>query len=199
MNTHELYQHMSEKLFIEIFDYLYQKEKQALNLAIQTLAVSRKLRPVFIQRKAKVDRARWVKVELAKKLNHVIGGNFLQYWFIGTQNEMLCCFLDNLGIAHKNNGEVDEMPEDVEKEKLATAVNALFEKYDPEKLVLYLHALISLEMVQWPALVEMLASDARLALPLQVSALNRADSSAQAVAPAAQAQGATEENSEPEA
>jgi len=53
----------------------------------------------------------------------------------------------------------------MEKEKLASAVQKLLEKYPAENVAVYLHAFRDMDSsVQWPGLGEILSEEARLKL-----------------------------------
>jgi len=83
----------------------------------------------------------------------------------GANKEMLCDFLDALEIKHADDGTVDELPREVPKEKIAMAVDRLLGKYRAENVGAYLHASATwTNTVQWPALDEVLAEEARLKL-----------------------------------
>lgn len=162
MMTFELFQQISRPLFARIMDFFYEKDKEALKAAVQTMAVNRKLRPIFIQRKPKDERFRWLQKEMAKKYNQTVGENLLQTWFMQARSEMLIAFLDELGIEHNEQGEVKEMPEKVTDAKLKKGVDTLLEKFDREEVTLYLEAILAMEMAGWPNLRKTLDTDERL-------------------------------------
>ena len=71
---------------------------------IQNLASRRKLRPVFIERKPRPERHLWLQQALSLKSADDIAMQVLQIWLLGAQREMICEFLDSLGIAHDGKG-----------------------------------------------------------------------------------------------
>ena len=78
---------------------------------------------------------------------------------------MLCDFLDALGIAHDEDGTVEELPAAPPKEKIAAAVDGLLSKYPAESVAIYLHAFRDMDSsIQWPALNEILNDEPRLQL-----------------------------------
>ena len=82
---------------------------------------------------------------------------------VGAQAPLLCGFLDALGIAHDENGTVEQLPPAPEKQKLAAAVDALVVKHDPAVVAVYLHTFQALhEDGGWSTLGELLQEDARL-------------------------------------
>jgi len=84
---------------------------------------------------------------------------------VGAQSALLCDFLDSLGIAHDENGTVEQLPPAPSKEQLSTAIDTLLSKYDTGVVTIYLHTFQALhEEGGWPTLAELLESDARLKL-----------------------------------
>jgi hypothetical protein len=89
----------------------------------------------------------------------------LQAWLLGTHKQMLCDFLDGMEIKHDDDGTVEELPPAPPKEKITAAISKLLEKYPAETVAVYLHAFRDMDSaVQWPALDEILAEEARLKL-----------------------------------
>ena len=74
-------------------------------------------------------------------------------------------FLEALGLVHEGPNLTTEgaVPEP-KPEALATAVDALLKAYPARESALYLHAFTTQPDVDWPSLVELLATDKRLAL-----------------------------------
>jgi len=70
-----------------------------------------------------------------------------------------------MGIEHDGKGAVnEELPEELDAEKLKGAADALFEKY-PDKLVsLYLYVFNIQTTDGWEALTELIANDSRIAI-----------------------------------
>ena len=156
---------MTPAIASQIFGFLFEKEKPLYKATLDTLAKKRNLRPVFVERKPRVERFAWLKDSLSRATNEGVAAHLLQVWLVGTQTGMLCDFLDGLGIAHDENGTVEQLPGAPEKALLATAVETLLGKYDPAVVAVYLHTFQALhEEGGWPTLGELLDSDARLKL-----------------------------------
>ena len=165
MRSHEIFQHMSPALAAEIFTFLQTEQKPVYKAAIQGLANQRNLRGVFIERKPPAERFPWMQAAFARKISDSLASHVLQAWLLGANKEMLCDFLDALEIKHADDGTVDELPPEVPKEKIELAVDRLLGKYRAENVAAYLHAFRDMDStVQWPALDEVLAEEARLKL-----------------------------------
>lgn len=171
IKTNQLFEKLSPALGEEFLGFFNTHQKQAVNVAIQTMAVKRKMRPIFVQRMVPQKRYQWLQKELSRRDNVTIAENLVQTWFMETQNAMLCDFMDSLGITHNEKGEVEDMPKTVDEAKLKSGIDALLAKYDAEKVVLYLHVIPALDMAEWPALFKLLSTDERLRFPGQTEPL----------------------------
>ena len=165
MRSHEIFQRMSPALAAEIFTFLQTEQKPVYKAAIQGLANQRNLRGVFIERKPPAERFPWMQAAFARKISDSLASHVLQAWLLGANKQMLCDFLDSLDIQHAEDGTVDELPENVPKEKIVSAVDRLLEKYPAETAAVYLHAFRDMDSaVRWTALDEILAEELRLKL-----------------------------------
>jgi hypothetical protein len=154
---------MSPQTAAQIFGFLHQEEKPVYKAAIQGLANQRNLRAVFIERKPPNERYPWMQAALARPLSDTLASHLLQAWLLGANKEMLCDFLDSLGIAHEPDGTVEEIPPAPPKEKISAAVDGLLAKYPAEPVAIYLHAFRDMDSsVQWPPLNEILSERAEL-------------------------------------
>ena len=141
----------------EVFAFLQLEQKPVYKAAIQGLANQRNLRGVFIERKPPHERHVWMQAALRRPVSDALATHLLQGWLLAAQKEMLCDFLDALGIAHEDDGTVENLPECPPKEKISAAVAQLLEKYPAETVAIYLHAFRDMDStVQWPALSEIL-------------------------------------------
>ena len=87
-----------------------------------------------------------------------MASHLLQAWLLGAHKPMLNDFLDSLGIAHEEDGTVEELPAAPPKEKVAEAVEQLLTKFPAETVAIYLHAFREMDSAaQWPALDEILS------------------------------------------
>jgi hypothetical protein len=164
LKCYEIFERSSPELINDIFTHLHDKEKAVYKAAIQNLAAQWKLRPVFIERKPKVERHLWLKRALSRKPADEFAIQVLQIWLLGAQRELICEFLDQLGIPHDGKGVVDNLPPEPGRDRLERAVNALLEKHPPEVVAVYLNAFQAMDDQGWSGLDQILGSDSRLAL-----------------------------------
>ena len=160
--SHDIIQQASPALVSNIFSYLFENEKPLYKATIDAVAKQRKLRPVFIERKPRNERFTWLHEALGRKASEAISAHLLQIWLVGQHKALLCDFLDALGIKHDENGTVEQLPPQPDKEPLEKAVSTILEKHDPEIVAVYLHAFQALNDTGWTNLDEILEKDERL-------------------------------------
>lgn len=164
LKCYEIFERSSPELINEVFTHLHDKEKAVYKAAIQNLAAQWKLRPVFVERKPKAERHLWLKRALSRKPADEFAVQVLQIWLLGAQRDLICEFLDQLGIPHDGKGVVDNLPPEPSREHLERAVNALLDKHPPEVVAVYLNAFQAMDDHGWSGLDQVLANDGRLAL-----------------------------------
>ncbi len=119
MKSHEIFQHMSPDLAVEILGYLQKERTAVFKSVVSGLAGQRNLRTVFVERKPPVERYAWIKTALSRKAGDTLAAHLLEAWLLGAQKPMLCDFLDSLGIDHDEDGTVENLPDSPPKEELA--------------------------------------------------------------------------------
>ncbi|MBV8639766.1 MAG: hypothetical protein JO070_00150 [Verrucomicrobia bacterium] len=164
MKCHEIFSRLSPELTNEIFAHLIEHEKPVYKAMIQNIATRRKLRPVFIERKPKNERHIWLRQALSMRGADDIATQLLQIWLLGAHRQMICDFLDSLGIKHDGKGVVDSLPAEPSREALTDTITKLLEGRSAEVVAVYLHAFQAMDETGWSTLDEVLANDARVAL-----------------------------------
>ena len=163
LTSHELLGFMSPNLGLEILTFTFETDKPLYRATLGAVAEARKVRSVFLERQPKPQRHSAMLSTLSRPGLEMVTANLLRTWLLKKYKEMLCDFLDALGIAHKD-GVVDDLPAAMDDEKLRTAVDLLLSKYPREVAAVYLHAFQEMNEVSWPNLKTMLESDKRLEL-----------------------------------
>jgi len=165
MAPHELIDRMNPDVFSQIFTFLFEKEKAMYKATIESIAKQRNLRPVFIERKPRSERFAWLQRALSRRTSDAIAAHLLQIWLVGEHAKLLCDFLDALGIAHDENGTIENLPEAPTVEQLKVAIETLLTTHDPAVVVVYLHTFQALDdKGGWSTLAELLEADPRLQL-----------------------------------
>lgn len=163
MKAHELFRGMSATFAESLLQYFRDEEREVYRSAVASLAAERRLRPVFVQRKPAADQIAWMRKTLQLRTCDEIAEQLLQVWLLKARQPMLKQFLDDLGIEHDEDGSVENLPETLDADALAKAVDHLLSAYPAEDVLVYLHMFQGQTEDGWPALATVLAEDPRLA------------------------------------
>lgn len=165
VKAHELYNAVDPALVTQMLDWFRDNDRNVYKSALATLAQTKKLRLVFVQKKPLAEQYAWVHKTLKGKAADTIGEHLLQAWFMAGNQEMLAKFCDVMGIEHDGKGSVTgDLPESLDAAKLDEAVDALVVAYDPKLVALYLYVFNLQTPGGWESLTAKLASDPRLVL-----------------------------------
>jgi len=162
MTVHELFARLSPAETSGVLEWLQENDRPAYKTCAGFLATRRKLRPVFVERKPKAERNAWMAENLGKPANGDLAAEVLQSWILGAQGEMVCGFLDMLKIPHDGKGLIESLPAEPPAAEIASAVEALFAKYSPTAVAVYLNLFTSMGMTEWPHLKALVSTDPRL-------------------------------------
>jgi len=163
VKAHEIYQSIDPAVVTTMLDWFRDHDRNVYRSALASLAQSRKLRLVFVQKKPVADQYAWMLKTLKSKQSDTIGEHLLQAWLMAGNQDMLAAFCDEVGIEHDGKGTVTgELPEELSAETVDKAVDALVSGFDPKVVTLYL-TVFNLQVAGgWPALTAKLESDERL-------------------------------------
>ena len=164
LKPHDIFARMSPPVATELLHFLFEKEKPLFKATVDSLAQARKLRPLFVERKPKWERFAWIRENLGRKQNEAIAAHLLQIWLVGAQSKLLCDFLDGLGIAHDENGTLENLPPAPPVADLGRAVEELLKNHAQGVVAVYLNAFQALDENGWSSLAELIESDPRLQL-----------------------------------
>lgn len=165
VKAHELYTAADPALVTQMLDWFRDNDRNVYKSAVSTLAQTKKLRLVFIQKKPLAEQYAWILKTLRGRPADTIGEHLLQAWFMAGNQPMLAKFCDTMGIEHDGKGSVTgDLPKEIDAAKLDTAVDALVESFDPKLVTLYLHVFNLQTPGGWDSLTAKLAADPRLVL-----------------------------------
>lgn len=164
MRAYEIFQNLDSKLAADIIGYFRAESREIYKTTVASLATQKKLRPIYVQKKPAADQIAWVVKTLKLKMADTVGEHLLQVWLLKAQKDMLIRFVDDLGIEHDEDGGVENLPEEIEPEKLKAAIDHLLEDYPANVVTLYLRVFQIQQPGGWPAIAEAFESDDRLTL-----------------------------------
>lgn len=154
---------MPAALASEILDFNLTADKRIYRAALETIAQSRRLRLVFMERMPREERHAMMLASLVKPPMNLAADGLIRNWLLKKHSGLLVDFLDALGIAHET-GVVESLPKQVPDEKLKAAVETLLAKHPAPAVSVYLHAFNSMNDETWANLDTMLHEDSRLYL-----------------------------------
>ena len=161
--SYQLFQRVPGALTDEILQFLRSEERDVYKSALSTLAIGRKLRPVFVQKRPLDKQLAWMGQSLKLRTGNEVADQLLQVWLLKSKKDMLVKFLDGVGIEHDGEGSVDDLPEELDEAKLKGAVDALLADNDADAVKLYLHLFQTQRAGGWESLGKLLDEDERLA------------------------------------
>jgi hypothetical protein len=164
MKAYQLISAISPDLQKEIVSHMFTQHKAAFRMVQGQLAQARKLRPVFLQQKTREEQYTWMLEQLRVKPHDTIAEQVIQLWLLKGQQPLLTCFLDAVGIVHKD-GEVEDLPEEITEEQAKAGVDALLKDHSAEKAALYLTMFQKQKEGGWPSITA--AMQARPELQLE--------------------------------
>ena len=164
MKAHLLIQAIGPELQQEIIGYLRNEQRGAYRAAIDNLAVQKKLRPVFIQKKTKEQQAAWLLDQLRVKSGDALAEQIMQIWLLKGQPKMLGTFLDAIGVEHENGEVKTELPETIEAAKAKAGIEALLKDHPAKHVALYMAIFQMQKAGGWPGITEAIAAHPELVL-----------------------------------
>jgi len=147
----------------EVFRNLRETSRDVYKGVIISLAKERRLRPVFIQRKPVEAQVDWLVKTAKLKSSDGVVEHVLQVWLLKSHKELLIDFLDAIGLPHDGDGTVDELPDELDADKVGPAIDVLLKNRSPELVATYLWVFQLQKPGGWPPLTERLQQDPRLA------------------------------------
>ena len=164
MKANEIFSRMKKETVRSVFQYLRDSERDAYTTCLGSLAATRKLRPVYVQKKPVTEQIDWLTRNIGLRTSGEVAENVLQIWLLKVHPELLTEFLDGLGIEHDGKGSADEIPEKINAKKLKKTVDSLLEKHDSELVAVYLHTFQTQRAGGWEEITKLIESNPDLSL-----------------------------------
>ena len=165
MKPHELFKQLDPVIVQEIFTTFREEERDIYKSAVASLAQSRKLRPVFIQKKPVADQMAWMQKTLGLRSSDMIGEHLLQVWFMKFNQPLLIKFCDGMGIEHNGEGSVEgDLPAELDADKLKETADQLYQDFNPKVVSLYFRVFNLQRPGGWDSLADLIENDPRVAL-----------------------------------
>jgi len=162
MRPSEIIERMPPEAACEAIGRIEAIDRDSYRALLSTSAERRKLRPVFLEKKPRAERHRWIAGTLSRPANDDLAEQSLQIWLLGDYKEMICGYLDAVGIEHDGEGFLETVPGQPEEAVLRAALDNMLESYPAPVVATYLRMFEAIEETDWPLLTELLDTDERL-------------------------------------
>jgi hypothetical protein len=161
----QIVQYVSPALADTIFVHAQTDERETFASIMGALTETLKFRPFIWKTWAKNRQREWLWTNLRQPRFAAAALQLFQEWFFTQRTPMLNQFLDALGIAHNEEGLIQEdLPETLDETKVRESVEGLLKAFPAEETALYLHLFQHGRKDGWASLGSLLANDPRLKL-----------------------------------
>ena len=152
---------------VKFFSTCIPMTSRPIGRACRVLATRRKLRLIILERKTRLERHTWLQNELGRKSNDDAATEVLQTWLLGAHQELVCKFLESLGVEHDGHGLLETLPSEPPRNRLVEAIDGLLESHSRFGVIAYLNLFCEMDIADWPTLKQILQEDSRLWLAPQ--------------------------------
>ena len=168
--THDIWAALPASQANDILVSVQKTNKKLYRTAVEVMAPRMGIRvPILLEMPKSERHATWARI-LSRPEMEVLSFNLLSTWLIEAHAPLLSAWLDSLGIAHDARGCADLFPPEPEAAKLRASIDLLLKDFDPSLVAIYLRCFNQIDETNWPALDEILRTDARLALKAEAAA-----------------------------
>jgi len=162
MNATQIFSAMDDATASGVFQYLREKERKIYIAALSSLCTHRKLRPVVVQKKPVSEQIDWMLKNVRQKSANEIAENVLQLWLLKGNASLLISFLNGIGIEHDGTGAAEDIPDNIDADKLKTTVDQILKEFDPGLVRVYLHTFQMQRQGGWKEIADLIASNPAL-------------------------------------
>ena len=151
MKAFQIFQAISPELRTDILAWMQKEARDAFTTALFEIGMKRKLRPQYFNSKSPADRVTWLAPYLGWKIYDGVAEQVLQLWLLKAKTPMLVAFLDEAGIKHDGNAQVDDLPDDLAAKKVKAGIDAMLKDHPGEQVAIYLNLFQRQKEGGWPA------------------------------------------------
>ncbi len=168
MKAHQILQAISPEQRLAIVSWTQKESKEAFRTALFQVGAQRKLRPQYFQTKNREQQVEWLSENMKNKLYDGVTEQILQLWLLRGKTAMLTTFLDAAEIKHDGQGQVDDLPDELDAKQVKAGVDAILKDNSPVEVAIYLQLFQRQKEGGWPAIAKEL--EKREELKLEVPA-----------------------------
>ena len=158
MRSYQIFASMEPDRAVSLLRALNETSPAVVQQAVAAAAIAMKARPVYLRKQPFEKRAHAVRRALARVASDPVAAEVLAVYFLKARNEILCEWLDALGLVHEEGVLEADAPEQPAAEVLEKHIDAfLAAKDDPDRPLL-LAAFAAQESIEWPLLEARIAA-----------------------------------------
>lgn len=157
MKSHQIFSAMDSSDALDFLQELKREAPPIAQIALQAAASALKLRPDFLRRQPKARQAEWVRQTLARSSMNPVAEEVLAQYFLDRHGDLLCEWLDLLGVAHDNGVLETASPPCPDAGVLQEALSKFRSGDHAKRRELLIRAFAAQSSVDWPDLEIMLA------------------------------------------
>jgi len=164
MNASELLKAVGPEKCLEIVTWTQKDTREAFVTALHQIGAQRKLRPQYFQSKSRPEQVQWLASYLTWKSFDGVAEQILQLWLLKEKVGMLTTFLDAAGSKHDGKGQVDDLPDELEDDKVKAGIDAILKDNPAKDVVIYLTLFQKQKDGGWPVIADALENREELKL-----------------------------------
>lgn len=157
MKSHQIFSAMGSSDALEFLEELKREAPSTAQVALQATAAAFKLRSDFLRRQPKARQAEWVRQTLARSSMNPVAEEVLAQYFLDRHGDLLCEWLDLLGISHDNGVLEATSPPCPDAGVLEEALSKFRSGDHSKRRELLIRAFAAQSSVDWPELEILLA------------------------------------------
>ena len=152
MRSYQIFASMTPERAVSLLQALDEAAPAMVQQAVAAAAIAMKARPVYLRKQPFEKRAHAVRRALARVASDPVAAEVLAVYFLKARNEILCEWLDALGLTHEEGVLEADAPPQPDAAELEKHIDAfLAAEDDPDRLLL-LAAFAAQESIEWPHL-----------------------------------------------
>lgn len=165
MKTYKMFQLLSDKKVKDILAWVHKENKEIFNVFLKETALKMNVRAVFVQKKSTENKVIWLMRMLRMKIFTSNSYKIINAWLLKAKLDMIKAFLDVLEIKYNEEGFIeDDLPEELDYDKLKFATDKILEDNDVEDVKIYLHTFQYQKDDGWESITKLISEKTELQL-----------------------------------
>ncbi|MBW2267878.1 MAG: hypothetical protein JRH16_04845 [Deltaproteobacteria bacterium] len=152
MRSYQIFASMEPERAVSLLRTLNETSPAVVQQAVVAAAIAMKARPVYLQKQPFEKRAQAVRRALARVASDPVAAEVLAVYFLKARTELLCEWLDALGLAHEDGVLEADAPEQPAAAQLEQHIDTFLAADDDPDRPLLLAAFAAQEAIDWPLL-----------------------------------------------